>query len=589
MRTDDGSSDNWPIPAWDSFYAMANDDAAGSESDGCCDYLITPPCDLRESDGYGLYFNSFYDGLFGQLAFVEYSLDAGATWEVLYQMTPATNWTDAEINLAQFSGLAGPAEVWFAFHSDDSGDNWGSGWAIDNVKVQVPTPAANYIDFWVFLDNAFEGVTTETNWNYAPLWYGQTYTAGVAARYTSGLSAKDTYTFFCEYLFPPDSLEGFAPDNAAILTWLPPLEYWPVLAGASDGPKYGKSSSEIIPGTESQANAISRKEAGDVVVSQGNRDFGDVITSFPAPSPIGLCWGICDDGENLWISDPNVSATTIYEVTYEGVNTGNTIVINEGQSWVGDMVSDGEFLYGCLVGGSNGIVKVELATGTTVGTISGDWTVTSQRGLGADFINEEFYIGGWNSDQVWRTDFTGATISTFPFAAGISGLAWHPAGGPNQEGSLWISENSPADNVTEVDPNNGWATLQSFVLPNSGTYAGAGNEIKISGDNAGAIWLTNQGNNTIYLVDLEEPLSIIPHPELPENLLGYNVYRDMEFVAYTAHTPEGEYVPQGYVEENLQPGIYQYTVTAVYDLARYGFPGETGESMHEGPAEVIVD
>jgi hypothetical protein len=30
-------------------------------------------------------------------------------------------------------------------------------------------------------------------------------------------------------------------------------------------------------------------------------------------------------------------------------------------------------------------------------------------------------------------------------------------------------------------------------------------------------------------------------------------------------------------------------VTAVYDLARYGFPGETGESMHEGPAEVVVD
>jgi len=76
---------------------------------------------------------------------------------------------------------------------------------------------------------------------------------------------------------------------------------------------------------------------------------------------------------------------------------------------------------------------------------------------------------------------------------------------------------------------------------------------------------------------------------LPENLLGYNVYRDMEFVAYTPHVPEGEYAPQGYVEEGLQPGIYQYTVTAVYDLARYGYTGETGESMHEGPAEVIVD
>ena len=48
-------------------------------------------------------------------------------------------------------------------------------------------------------------------------------------------------------------------------------------------------------------------------------------------------------------------------------------------------------------------------------------------------------------------------------------------------------------------------------------------------------------------------------------------------------------VHQGYVDEGLQPGIYQYTVTAVYDLAPYGYPGETGESMHEGPAEVVVD
>ena len=229
-RTDDGSSASWVNPGMgqllcDEPMTMQPDQT----SDGCCDYLITPPMDLRESEGYALSFNSFYDGAFGQLAFVEYSTDGGATWEVLYQVMPATSWTDLELDLAAFSGLAGPAQIWFAFHSDDAGE-YASGWAIDNVMVQVPAPAANYIDFWVFLDNAFEGVTTETNWNYAPLWYGQTYTASVAARYTSGLSSKDYYTFFCEYLFPPDSLEGTAPDDAAILVWDPPLEYWPVLA-----------------------------------------------------------------------------------------------------------------------------------------------------------------------------------------------------------------------------------------------------------------------------------------------------------------------------------------------------------------------
>jgi hypothetical protein len=197
-RTNDGSSSNWTIPSWDSYYAMANDDAAGSVSDGCCDYLITPAVDLRESDGYALMFNSFYDGSFGELAFVEYSVDGGSTWEVLNQMTPATAWTDIELDLSAFSGLSGPASIMFAFHADDAGA-WASGWAVDNVKIQVPAPAASYLDFWVFLDDAFEGVTSETTWNYAPILYGTTHTASVAARYTSGLSSKDYYTFFCKY------------------------------------------------------------------------------------------------------------------------------------------------------------------------------------------------------------------------------------------------------------------------------------------------------------------------------------------------------------------------------------------------------
>jgi hypothetical protein len=317
-RTNDGNNGNWTIPAWDSYYAVTN-----SFGNGCCDYLITPGVDLRESEGYTLSFSSFYDGGFGELAFVEYSLDGCITWEILCQLYPAVEWTGQELNLSAFSGPDGPEQIWFAFHADDAGA-WASGWAVDNVKIQVPDPAANYIDFWVYLNDTLVGVTTQTNWDYAPLLYGPTYTASVAARYSSGLSSKDYYTFSSKYLFPPDSLTGIIPDDAAILQWYPPWEYWP---------------------------------------------------------PI----------------------------------------------------------------------------------------------------------------------------------------------------------------ISNVNP-----------------------------------------------VDLEE--SYCPPPnsgQLPENLLGYNIYRDGIFVAYTPHTPPGEYVPQGYVDEDLWPGFYEYTVTAVYDLAPYGYPGDTAESMPEGPAEVI--
>jgi hypothetical protein len=225
QRTDDGSNPNWVVPPWDSYYACSNGTTSGSDDDACCDYLITPPLDLRESEGYAMYLDSYYDGSFGQLAFIEYSYDAGATWEVLFQLSPSLNWEQLELDLTTFSGLSGTAPIWFAFHADDGGA-WASGWAVDNVKVQVPAPPAGYIDYWVFLDDALTGVSNVPNWDYAPLWYGQTYTASVGAHYSSGLSAKAYYTFTSQFLFPPRNLAGSAPDNAAILEWDPPLESW---------------------------------------------------------------------------------------------------------------------------------------------------------------------------------------------------------------------------------------------------------------------------------------------------------------------------------------------------------------------------
>jgi hypothetical protein len=225
FRSNDASSSGFVIPPWNSFYAIVNNDTAGSANNGCCDYLITPPLDLRESEGYALFFDSFYTGANGQLAFIEYSLDAGATWDVLLQVMPDTSWAEIEVDLSTFSGASGPPSVWIAFHSNDV--VWGSGWAIDNVIIQVPALPANYLDYWVFLDGAFDGVTEDTNWSFSPLWYGKTYTASVAAHYSSGLSTKSYYTFNCEYLFPPRNLTGIAPDDAAILVWDPPLELWP--------------------------------------------------------------------------------------------------------------------------------------------------------------------------------------------------------------------------------------------------------------------------------------------------------------------------------------------------------------------------
>ncbi len=65
-------------------------------------------------------------------------------------------------------------------------------------------------------------------------------------------------------------------------------------------------------------------------------------------------------------------------------------------------------------------------------------------------------------------------------------------------------------------------------------------------------------------------------------LIGYNLYRDGDLTAYVEH-PTTEYF-----DLNLDPGTYSYHVTAVYDLTPYGFAGQTGESMIEGPIDVTV-
>jgi len=231
--------------------------------------------------------------------------------------------------------------------------------------------------------------------------------------------------------------------------------------------------------------------------------INDILASFTSPSPIALSWGVAHDGSNLYITDPLEHPTTIFKVSPTGTNLG-TITVNNGQDWIGDMACDGTYLYVCLVGGSNNILKIDKETGLVVQEISGVWNSTSQRGLAYDKTRNELYIGGWNSNMIWRVSAaTGAVISSFPFMS-VSGLAWHPYGGPNRQGSLWVVTSSGDDFVSEIDPNNGWGTIKSISFPGTGSYAGAGVEM----DRSGALWFVNQNDKKLYLVDVAEPYAV---------------------------------------------------------------------------------
>jgi hypothetical protein len=73
---------------------------------------------------------------------------------------------------------------------------------------------------------------------------------------------------------------------------------------------------------------------------------------------------------------------------------------------------------------------------------------------------------------------------------------------------------------------------------------------------------------------------------VPENLIGYKLYRDMNNIAYIPYNEEDT---THYWDFDLEPMCFDYDVTAIYDLTPYGFPGDTGESMYEGTYEACVE
>jgi hypothetical protein len=129
LFSDNGSSTYWTVPPGDGCYAYSNDDAAND--DGSMDYLVAPALDLTEFSSFWLIFDSYYDGSYSQMAYVELSLDGGTSWSVLSTVEPQPVWTQITIDLTEYVGLP---QVLVAFHSDDNGE-WASGWAVDNVTL----------------------------------------------------------------------------------------------------------------------------------------------------------------------------------------------------------------------------------------------------------------------------------------------------------------------------------------------------------------------------------------------------------------------------------------------------------------------
>lgn len=224
--TTNGSSDSLVIPAHTQ-YAVVNDEVGGAANNGCCDYLITPELDLRGAPDYSLSFNSYFNGIGGQLGFVEMSTDNGTTWNPIFTCYPLGGfWRNQTIDLSAYSGPAGLASVKFAFHANDAG-NQASGWAIDDVMVTYG--GLQVSGYKVYLDGTEMGQTTGLTWSFDPATFTcQEYQAAVEAIYCTGISEPATYDFSNGYPYPPANLAAdtsiTATSGAVKLSWQIPMD-----------------------------------------------------------------------------------------------------------------------------------------------------------------------------------------------------------------------------------------------------------------------------------------------------------------------------------------------------------------------------
>jgi hypothetical protein len=220
FRTEDGSGGGWNIPGWDSYYACSNDLLSGG-NDGSQDYLIGPGNKLDYRIDYVLSFQSYFDGFNNQDAYVEYSTD-GVDWDLLYESGPSSNWEDIELSLVAFSGPDGPPQVWFAFHTDDNGQD-GSGWAVDNIRIYSPDSPYTLDGYWVYVDDSLFAVTDNEHIDVSPLNFGEYHEITVRAHYPTGLSIPVSDSVFSEYLWLPSCFYQSDSVNLLLIA-CPPLD-----------------------------------------------------------------------------------------------------------------------------------------------------------------------------------------------------------------------------------------------------------------------------------------------------------------------------------------------------------------------------
>ncbi|MFP4458519.1 MAG: choice-of-anchor J domain-containing protein [Candidatus Zixiibacteriota bacterium] len=254
-------------------------------------------------------------------------------------------------------------------------------------------------------------------------------------------------------------------------------------------------------------------------------EMGSLIDVFDIPT-VDTPWGIGLEGlydvDYFWVSDivggQRIRKHDVSTGTYTGFYVDVEADITDINDLAADMTWDGEYIWSIMnvdLSGFNdlatrlyafdpntglkvdSIVDPDGPTGTSWGE-SGSWPdFTHSYGLAYDIVEDVFYIGGWNTDLLYKVKgkswgTPGEVIGTPLYVpGGMAGLGYH-----SSRRTVWAGINGSADMIYEIDYEAG-TVINEFVCPPYGAYSIGGLEV----DGDGNIWYVSMTDEKVYVLD----------------------------------------------------------------------------------------
>ncbi len=558
----DSMFNNWTIPSWPGHYAITNHDY--STQGGSYDYFITNNIDLRESDQFKLYFDSYYDSLYGGTARVEYTSDNGNTWLLLKQLSPDTVWQKDTIDLS-FITQNGIENIKIRFNFTAGNGPLYDGWAIDNVSIHEGE--AWYETFYLFDFDKNNGVTLphdQFSYSLEYLEYGNTYTISVKTYGECFCSDRSYFTWVSRYLYPPRNIHDNYIYNSDMIPflWNPPVKCEEDTITGTTLRTDIQPRNVVSPVNETAPNSKNKLS----VETKGNRDTWDLQFAWPPYSTNGES-GIESDGDYIYTTHYNsnifskymVDGTWIEDFTISGVSN------------IRDLAYDGQYFYGAAADYT--VYKMDFNNHLLIGTIQAPVVV---RAIAYNCDNNTFYANNWSTD-ITEFTMTGTIVSSFSTSgySAIYGLAYDNSAkiGPP---SLWLYDQGNNNLIQLHLPSGQPSGVTIDVESIAGTTSAAGGLFIQNKLVQGTVTIGGMSQND-KIWGLELARDTICH--IPYGLLSYNIYRDGTIISNVPYNNEPDGFEYTFTDVNVMPGTYYYQASALYDLEEYGYPGETGESM----------